>query len=160
MADFKSLIPWKSDKVHMPTRGDFLEPLASFRREMDRMFDSFFGSGPLAAGVTPAVDVEMNEKEVVITAELPGVDQKDIEVSVAGDVLTIKGQKKSEHEEKSDNGYYMERRFGSFARTLRLPFEVKDEQIDAKFNNGVLTVRLPKPAELQKATRKIEVKST
>jgi HSP20 family protein len=164
--DFKSLVPWRNNnKAQVPAvREDFFDPFVTFRREMDRMFDDFFGGvGRSLQGtqsLTPAMNVDETEKEVVITAELPGVTEKDVEVNVAGDVLTIKGQKKAEHEEKNGDSYYMERRFGSFARSVRLPFEVKDEHAEAKFSNGVLTVRLPKPTEMQKAVRRIEVKAS
>jgi HSP20 family protein len=163
--DFKSLVPWRNNnKSTVPaTREDFFDPFVTFRREMDRMFDDFFGgNGRSLQGsqsLTPALDVDETEKELVITAELPGVTEKDVEVNLAGDLLTIKGEKKAEHEEKNGNSYYMERRFGSFGRTVRLPFEVKDQEVEAKFNNGLLTVRLPKPAEMQKAVRRIEVKA-
>jgi HSP20 family protein len=76
-----------------------------------------------------------------------------------GDILTIKGEKKAEHEQKNGDAYYMERRFGSFSRSLRLPFEVKDEKVNAKYDKGVLTIRVPKPAEIQNAARRIEVKA-
>jgi HSP20 family protein len=99
------------------------------------------------------------EQEVVITAELPGLDSKDFDVTLSGDVLTIKGEKKDEREEKNGDMQYLERRFGSFSRSVRLPFEAADEKVDAKYEKGVLTVRVPKPAELAKAARRIEVKS-
>jgi HSP20 family protein len=166
MVDFKSLVPWRNNKSQVPaTREDFFDPFVTFRREMDRMFDDFFGSGalrPASAGwqaITPAVDIDETDKELVVTAELPGVGDKDVEVSLAGDILTIKGEKKAEHEEKNGNSYYMERRFGSFSRSVRLPFEVRDEKVDAKFKDGVLTIHLPKPEELQRSVRKIEVKA-
>jgi HSP20 family protein len=166
MVDFKSLVPWRNNKSQVPaSREDFFDPFVTFRREMDRMFDDFFGSGamrPAAAGwqaITPAVDIDETDKEMVVTAELPGVSDKDVEVSLAGDILTIKGEKKAEHEEKNGNATYMERRFGSFSRSLRLPFEVADEKVDARFKDGVLTIRLPKPAELQRSVRRIEVKA-
>jgi HSP20 family protein len=162
--DFKSLVPWRNNnKGQVPaTREDYFDPFVTFRREMDRMFDDFFGGGrslQTAQGLTPAVDIDDTDREMVVTAELPGVTEKDVEVNLAGDILTIKGEKKAEHEEKNGDGYYMERRFGSFTRSIRLPFEVKDENVEAKFNNGVLTVRLPKPADMQKPVRRIEVKT-
>jgi HSP20 family protein len=164
--DFKSLVPWRNNtQPQVPaTRDDFFDPFVTFRREMDRMFDDFFGGGALrsfqgAQGLTPAVDIDDTDKEMVVTAELPGVTEKDVEVNLAGDVLTIKGQKKAEHEEKNGDGYHMERRFGSFARSIRLPFHVKDQDVEAKFSNGVLTVRLPKPTDMQKSVRRIEVKT-
>ena len=167
MVDFKALVPWRTNKSPTPAgREDYFDPFVTFRREMDRMFDDFFGGGtprPTQAGwqaLTPAVDIDETGKEVVVTAELPGVSDKDVEVSVAGDILTIRGEKRAEHEEKSGDATYMERRFGSFSRSVRLPFEIKDERVDATFKDGVLTIHLPKPAELQKAVRRIEVKTS
>jgi HSP20 family protein len=167
MVDLKALVPWRNNKqIQAPAaRGDFFDPFVTFRREMDRMFDDFFGGGglrPAQSGwqaLTPAVDVDENDKEVVISAELPGVTEKDVEVSLAGDILTIKGEKRSQHKEQNGDSTYMERSFGSFSRSVRLPFEAGEEQVDAKFSNGVLTVRAPKPAQLQRAVRRIDVKA-
>ena len=168
MVDFKSLVPWRNNnKPQLPaTREDFFDPFVTFRREMDRMFDDFFGNGAgalrpyqVTQGLSPAIDIDDTDKEMVVKAELPGVTEKDVEVNLAGDVLTIKGEKKAEQEEKNGDSYYMERRFGSFARSIRLPFAVKDQDVEAKFSNGVLTVRLPKPADMQKLVRRIEVKT-
>lgn len=166
MVDFKALVPWRTNKAPTQTeRADYFDPFVTFRREMDRMFDDFFGRGtsrPAPAGwqmLTPAIDIDETGQEIVVTAELPGISDKDVEVSVAGDILTIRGEKRAEHEEKSGDATYMERRFGSFSRSVRLPFEIKDERVDAKFKDGLLTIHLPKPAELQKAVRRIEVKT-
>ena len=132
------------------------------------MFDDFFngfGSRSLRPmtgswqGVTPTVDVAETDKDVLITAELPGVNEKEVEVTLSGDILTIKGEKKAEHEQKDGDTYYTERRFGSFSRSVRLPFEATDENVDAKYDKGVLTIRVPKPPEAQRAVRRIEVKS-
>lgn len=166
MVDIKALVPWKNAKSQTPaTREDFFDPFVTFRREMDRMFEDFFGGGalrPAQAGwqtLTPAVGIDETDKEVMISAELPGVSDKDVEVSLAGDILTIKGEKRAEQEKRNGDSYYMERRFGSFSRSVRLPFEVHDREVDAKFKDGVLTIRVPKPAEMQKAVRRIEVKT-
>ena len=167
MVDFKALVPWmNNNKPHTPAvREDFFVPFVTFRREMDRMFDDFFASSGLRHAqsrwhaLSPAVDIDENDKEIVVSAELPGVTEKDVEVSLAGDILTIKGEKRSQHEEKNGESTYMERRFGSFSRAMRLPFEAGEEQVDAKFSNGVLTVRVPKPAQLQRAVRRIDVKA-
>jgi HSP20 family protein len=166
MVDFKALVPWRNNKSQTPAmREDYFDPFVTFRREMDRMFEDFFGGGALRSarggwqGITPAVDIDETEKEMVITAELPGVSDKDVEVSLVGDMLIIKGEKKAEHEQKDGDSYYMERRFGSFSRSVRLPFEVSDEKVDAKFKDGVLTIHLPKPAELQRAVRRVEVRA-
>jgi HSP20 family protein len=80
-------------------------------------------------------------------------------MTLAGDLLTIKGEKKSEHEEKNGDATYIERRYGSFRRSVRLPFEAGNEKVDATYDKGVLTIRVPKPAEVQKALRRIEVKA-
>src|SRR5690606_31305227 len=97
-------------------------------------------------------------KELVITAEMPGLEEKDLDVSLTGDLLTIKGEKKAEHEERNGGAYYVERRFGSFSRSVRLPFQVDDQDVEAKYDKGVLTIRIPKPLEMQKAVRRIPVK--
>ncbi len=167
--NFGSLIPWRDNKPQVPARReDYLDPFVSFRREMDRMFDDFFqgfGSRSLRSvgngwqGLTPTIDVAETDKELVVTAELPGLDDKDFEVTLAGDMLTIKGEKKAEHEQRNGDGYYMERRFGSFSRSIPLPFEVKDEKVDARYDKGILTIRVPKPSDAQKAVRRIEVKA-
>jgi HSP20 family protein len=167
MANFGSLIPWR-EKSNLPTRqDDRFDPFVSFRREVDRMFDDFFSGSfpslPAAYGspaVNPTIDVEDKEKELVVTAELPGLDSKDFEVTLSGDVLTITGEKKDTREEKQGGGHYVERRFGAFARSVRLPFEAGDQKVEADYDKGVLTIRVPKPAELTKAARRIEVKSS
>src|SRR5947199_4894425 len=94
------------------------------------------------------------DKELVITAEMPGLDEKNFEVTVAGDLLSVKGEKKAEHEQQNGDAFYMERRFGSFSRSVRLPFEVNDQPVDAKFDRGVLTIRVAKPAGTQRAARR------
>jgi HSP20 family protein len=165
MVDFNALVPWRNNKSEVATKRDeFFDPFVSFRREMDRMFDRFFDGLPASTGnawqgIAPAVDIDETDKEMVITAELPGVSDKDVEVNLAGDVLTIKGEKKSEKEHKNGDSTYVERRFGSFARSVRLPFDVKDGQVDARFKDGVLTISLPKPAEMQRSVRRIDVKA-
>jgi HSP20 family protein len=166
--DFRSLIPWREKSQTPALREGFLDPMVTFRGEVDRMFDDFFnGWGgrtpwPLSNGwrsLTPVMDVTETEKEVVVTAELPGVNEKEVEVTLAGDLLTIKGEKKTEQEQESGDATYVERRYGSFSRSSRLPFEVKDEKVDAKYDKGILTIRVPKPAEIQNAVRRIEVKA-
>lgn len=164
--NFGSLIPWREKSQAPVSRDAMLDPFLNFRREVDRMFDDFFrsgfGGGALSLadgrGFAPMVDISETEKDIVITAEMPGLDEKDFEVSLSGDLLTIKGEKKVEHEEKKGDSHYMERRFGSFSRSVRLPFEVKDDNVEARYDKGVLSVRVPKPAEEQRNVRRIEVK--
>jgi HSP20 family protein len=107
----------------------------------------------------PAVDIVESEKAYEISAELPGMDEKNIEVHVVNGCLTIKGEKWEETEEKRKDYFLRERRFGSFERSFRLPEGVDKDKIEATFKKGVLTVTLPKSAEAQKAKKKIEVKT-
>jgi HSP20 family protein len=147
-----------------PRRDDVFDPFVTFRREVDRMFDRFFEGFPMRAAeewraINPALDIDETDKEMVITAELPGVTEKDVEVNLAGDLLTIKGEKKEEKTHKDGDSAHVERRYGSFARSVRLPFEPKDERVEAKFKDGILTIHLPKPPEMQRSVRRIEVKA-
>lgn len=151
------------------------DPTQSFRNEMDRLFDRFSGFGwpsmrrmfdlmPTTESTfsfnVPAVDVTEDDKAYKIAAELPGLDEKDVEVSVTGDVLSIKGEKRQEKEEKNKNWYVSERAYGSFERSFQLPDGVDRDKIAAEFTKGVLTVNLPKRADAQKQQKKIEVKAT
>jgi len=152
-------------------------PFESLHREIDRLFDDFgvgvrwpFGRSRLAAepvfrremtwAKMPAVDVVESEKVYEITADLPGMDEKNIEVKVADGVLSVKGEKQEEKEEKKKNYYLQERSFGSFQRSFELPESVDPDKIEARFKKGVLTVTLPKRPEAQKPAKQIEVKTT
>ena len=113
--------------------------------------------------LAPRMDVAEDEKTVTLTAELPGVKESDIDVSLVGDQLTIKGEKRSEHDEKKEAEgrtiHRVERSYGAFQRTLTVPYQIDPDQISAEFRDGVLTIRLPKPTDAiaQKQGRKIEV---
>lgn len=149
----------------------------SFRNEMDRLFDRFdsgfglpavrrmFDLAPVWRSETsfgvnmPAVDVAEDDKAYKITAELPGLDEKNIEVSLSGDSLVLKGEKRQEKEEKDKNYYLSERSYGSFQRIFRLPDGVDRDKVAASFAKGVLTVTVPKTGEAQKEPKKIEVKT-
>jgi HSP20 family protein len=146
----------------------------SFRSEMDRLFDRFgfpslrrmFEMEPAwrprstFSFSAPPIDLSEEEKAYKITAELPGLDAKDVEVSVSDDRLVLKGEKRQEKEEKDKNYYFSERSYGSFERAFELPGSVDREKIAADFSKGVLTITLPKTAQAQKQAKKIEVKST
>jgi HSP20 family protein len=155
------------------------QPLAALRDEMDRVFDNFwrgFGFGaprPRRAGMEPqplwrfetafgtaipAIDVVEGEKEYRVTAELPGIDAREVDLTVSDDVLTIRGEKKQEREEKGENYYLSERRFGSFQRSFQLPSGVDRDRIEVKLDKGVLTITLPKTAEAAARQKKIEIK--
>jgi HSP20 family protein len=105
------------------------------------------------------MNVSETDKEIRITAELPGVDQNDVDVSLDDDVLTIRGEKKFEQKEEKENFHFVERSYGTFQRSVRLPFPVDPEQVNASFENGVLTVSLPKTAQ-QERSRKIQIQSS
>jgi len=154
------------------TRSNLLEPWQSFRSEMDRLFDRmstgfglpsfsrFFANEPAFPTLSlPAVDVSEDEKAYKIAAELPGLEEKDIDVTVTGDMLVLKGEKKQEKEEKNKNYYLSERSYGSFQRSFALPESIDQSKIAAEFSKGVLTITLPKTAEAQKQQKKIEVKA-
>jgi HSP20 family protein len=150
-------------------------PLERIRREMDRLFDEFGrGMFPSPArwsmpelepfwrstgrGMEPVVDVVEKADRYEISAELPGMDEKNVEVRLSNGSLVIKGEKKEEKEEKEANYYMSERRYGSFQRSFRLPDGVDSDKIDASFKNGVLKVSLPKTEEAKKET-KIDIKA-
>ena len=134
---------------------------SSLQREIDRVFDSFTRSWPSldfrASDLTPRIDVAESDKDIEITAELPGLEEKDVQVNVADDVLTIKGEKKAEKEENDKNYHRIERSYGSFYRSLQLPAGVNADAIKATLKNGVLKVIVTKPATAQ--PKKIEVKA-
>ena len=135
-----------------------------FGTDLDALFDEMwrgFGSAPSApAGFSPRIDVSDNEKELKVTAELPGLEEKDFDVSLDGDVLTLSGEKKTEHEEEREGWRHVERTSGSFHRALRIPFEVDPDAVEASFAKGVLTVTLPKPTEVQSRVRTIPVSTS
>lgn len=130
------------------------------RREMDRLFDGFLREPMAMPGIfgehfTPAFDISETESEIIVKAEFPEVDPKDVDVSLTGNVLTIKGEKKEERESQNKNMHRLERVFGSFARSFILPCDVQEDKIQATYEHGVLDLRLPK-AESSKP-RKIEI---
>jgi HSP20 family protein len=142
----------------------YRDPFAQMRAEMDRLFENFIGRGVFgsptqwqATQLTPSIDVRENEKEIVVDAELPGMNENDVQVVVREGVLSLKGEKKSERDEKKDTYHLVERSYGSFDRSFRLPEGVNEEQIKADFNNGVLHVVVPKRPEAAKAERKIPI---
>jgi len=136
--------------------------VSKLRREMDRLWEDYFGPGrkalrPMEMEWIPSVDVSETEDKVVVKAEVPGMDAKDIDISLSGDMLTIKGEKKAETEEKGENFHLLERSYGSFSRSLRLPVGVEAEKIEAAYKQGVLTITCPKKEEVK--TKAIEIKA-
>lgn len=141
--------------------------LAPLQRQMNRLFEDFFGDLGMQSfgrpdrfgdGFTPTVDIVENDKEVAVTAELPGLDEKDIQINIHDDVLTIRGEKKAEHEQRDAEHYVMECSYGAFSRAIPLPAEVDDSKAEAVFKKGVLKIRLPKTPSERSKTKRIEIK--
>jgi HSP20 family protein len=158
----RNLVPF--GKKSVPVRREDENPFSILRREMDSLFDNFFrgfDTEPFESRMgafSPKVDVTEDDKEIKISAELPGMDEKDIDVSLQNDMLTIKGEKKEEKEDKGKDYYRMERSYGSFSRTIPLPVDVETDKVEAKFKKGVLSITLPKTAKAVAETKKIAVK--
>lgn len=151
-----------SQPAHRPR--DVFEAM---RSEMDRMFERFerawprwpslFSRETRGEWVMPELDVHENGNQFAIEVDLPGVDEKDVSVTLANGVLTIKGEKKHEHEEKKENYYIAERSFGAFERSLQLPDTIDENKVEARFDKGVLKIVAQKKPEAVKAERKIEI---
>jgi len=139
-------------------RQEMEQPLASFQREMNRLLEGFFGpEAPWGDGEwSPRMDVSETESDIVVKAEIPGLDKDDIKVSLSGDVLTMSGEKKDERKEEKGNYRLLERRYGSFKRSVTLPSAVDPDRAQAEFRKGVLTITLPKTEETR--ARKITIK--
>lgn len=175
MAEDNSKIPVSTDTM-APSGLRPRRRLESLRQEIDRLFDDFgiatwhspfrspffdmdpFRRAKAAFSGMPAVDVTETEKGYKVVAELPGMDEKNIEVKIANGALTIKGEKQEETEEEKQDYYLRERSFGSFERTFPVPDGVDLDKVEAGFKKGVLSVTLPKTAEAQKAEKKITIK--
>jgi HSP20 family protein len=164
--NMRDLIPWGRNPQTTPSRyreeGD---PFMTLHREMNRLFDDVFRSFDVApfgslssAGRTmgwPSVELSETDKDLRISAELPGMDEKDVEVLVDDGVLTIRGERKSETEDK--DRHFSERYYGRFERSIALPYEVEEDKAEASFRNGVLTVTLPTSAKAQDKTKRIAI---
>ncbi len=165
------LIPWKRKEPEGKEEEGALavrqDPLLTLQQQMDQVFDEFFrgwGLEPFGTAseewdlFSPRVDVAESAKEVMVSVELPGLDEEDIDVSLARDVLTIRGEKRREEEERDRNYYRAERSYGTFSRSVPLPAQVDATRVDAVFRKGVLNVTLPKAGTV-KGRKRITVKS-
>lgn len=137
-------------------------PFQELRKEVDRLFQEFFGKSYFPErweGIewVPSIDVSETEDEIIVKADIPGVKPEDIEINLVDNVLTIKGEKKREKEEKKENFYRVERYYGTFMRSIQIPSEVDVEKIKAQYKDGVLKVTLPKKPESKGKTIKIEL---
>lgn len=173
MADTTTKLPVK--KSTAPAKSEDWAPFHSLRREIDRLFDDFrpfdwrlpstilgFEAPRLSGSewpVAPAMDLVEKDDVYEITAELPGLSEKNVELKLSNHTLTIKGEKSEEKEDKRKDYYLSERRYGSFQRSFQLPEGIDTDKIDANFAKGVLTVKLPKTSEAKKAEKTISVKA-
>ncbi len=152
-----TLVRWKP--VHdLPA---YPSDLLGFQKEINRMFENFFRGGVddtdlMATGWKPAVDIAESAEEFVANVELPGVDKNDIKITMQENVLTIRGEKAQEKNEKDANYHRVERFYGSFQRSFELPGNVRNDKIDAEYKDGILTIRLPKAEEAK--AKQIDVK--
>jgi HSP20 family protein len=166
----RDLIPWnrnEGNRVPSVFRDSERDPFLSLHREVNRLFDEVFrglGSNLPAfngastfGGGWPSVEISNGEKEIMVTAEVPGLEEKDIEVLLDDGVLTLKGEKRSETEDKDKQ--FSERYYGRFERRIPVGYEVKEDEVDARFKNGVLNVTLPKTEKAQSQVRRITIKN-
>jgi HSP20 family protein len=162
----RDLTPWAGGRSPSPFGRD---PFADFRRQMDRLFDDFFVpmeprsfAQPAAQGgrmaMWPSLDLHETEQAYEVTAELPGLEQKDVDINLREDALVISGEKRQERTEEDKGRHYTERSFGRFERVIPLPTEVDPERVEATFNNGLLKITLPKNPRARETSRRIEIR--
>lgn len=163
----RDLIPWGRSKEPAPSpSAEADNPVSVLQRDVNRVFEDFwarferpFGGNGALGPVGPRTDISETDQEIEVAVELPGLDEKDVEVSLTSDMLTIRGEKKAEKEEKRKDYYLSERSFGSFYRSVPLPPGVDGDRASATFKSGVLTVSLPKTPEAQARVKRIGVKA-
>lgn len=169
MFNMKSLMPWSGHRTSRYGKRDVMHPMDLLHRNMERVFDDFWRDFELPmfgrfdrsfAPMLPKMDLMEEDDCFRMTFELPGMDEKDVEVELHDNVLTIKGEKKAESEEKEDKYSYTERSYGSFHRSIPLGADILTDKVEASFEKGVLMIVLPKSPEAKKLTRKIPVHTT
>ena len=162
----RDLIPWGRSERAPSVYGGDMDPFLSLHRNVNRLFDEVFrgfdaptpfGRSPLASGTWPHVEFSENDQEIRLTAEVPGLAENDVEVLLDDDVLTIRGEKKSETEDKDRQ--FSERYYGRFERRFSLGREIEKDKVNASFKNGVLSVTLPKTAKAQTNAKRIPINS-
>ena len=169
MFGMRDLIPWNRGRDVTTRRPGLEHPLMTFQRDLDRMFEDLWQGFDLPVlgrferergMITPRLDLHETHTDIVLTAELPGMEEKDVEVVLGDNILTIKGEKKAEHEEKEKGYAFSERSFGSFERRIPIDAEIVSDKVDATFKNGVLTVTLPKKPEARKHFKRVPVRGS
>ena len=147
--------------MYLQTLQPYRKP-GSIRNEIDNLLHEFFGgpihTGPLAGEWLPAADITETEDRVFIKAELPGIEEKDIDLNICGNVLTIRGEKKHVKEEKEENHYLGDRYYGSFRRTFQLPADIDPDRAEATYRKGVLKISVPKVEEAKRKKIEINIK--
>lgn len=164
----KNLVP-RIGRMHLPVRQAEADPFRDLQRQMNRLFDDFFGEFPLAergrepawapVAFTPRVDVAETDTEVKVSAELPGMDEKDISLELQDDMLVLRGEKKQEQEEKGKNWFRREQSYGTFQRAIQLPAGVDVAKAKAQFKKGVLTFAAPKRPEEQSKRQIVPIRT-
>ncbi len=145
------LAPWRR------TERDLFDLMT---RDLEDVFDPFFGYWPrlhVSDALCPCLDVSETDEDLIVKAEIPGIDPKDVHVTLKDGILSVKGEKKHEKEEKKEHYRRVERRFGSFSRNVRLPYEVAEDKIKADYKDGILTIKLPKTEKVKEKQIKISV---
>ena len=164
----RDLITRNRGQGRLPVRHEEEHPFFSLQRSINDVFDSFFGElgrSPFLGmeewrgQFAPSIDVKESDRQIEITAELPGIDEKDIDVSLTKEALVLKGEKKEEKEEKKEGYWHTERRYGSFQRVIPLPEAIDTEKAEATFKKGVLHISIPKTAEAAAVGKKIAIKT-
>lgn len=176
----KDLIPWSQSKEEssgpnepgtdiVRHEADNNNSLAPLQNELNSVFDRFFerfdrpfrngGLAGIAGAGRPSIDISETDDAVTISADLPGLEEKDIDVSLSGDVLTLRGERSERREDKGKGYVVHERSYGSFFRSIPLPAGLDHDKVKAEFRNGVLDIELPKTADARRATRKIEIQT-
>jgi HSP20 family protein len=164
------LMPWKKEDSNTAIRrNEGRDAILDLRRQMDRLFDDFFerpfilglslDEGSLIGDFAPQIDVSETKEAITISAELPGMEPGDVEISLDRNVLTLSGEKRAEKEDKGERHYRVERSFGSFRRSIPLPGEVEENKISARMKDGVLKVNLPKSKASHQKDKQISIKA-
>ncbi len=149
------IIPWRKKREISRLRDDIDDMFERmFRSFSSGLPDIFTGEGE----IWPSVDVLEDKKNIIVKVEIPGMNPSDFDISLSDNVLTIKGEKKQEKEEKDKNFYMMERQYGTFIRRIPLPVEVKEEKVKASYKDGILKVVIPKKKEVKESKIKVKVK--
>jgi HSP20 family protein len=165
----RDLLPWRRKREDAALARETANPIVELHRRMDDLFNDFFEGFALTRwpfgekgerfALTPSVDVSETDDEITVTADLPGMDEKDIEVTLDNDVLVLRGEKKREHEEKKRNYHLVERAYGEFCRRIPLAADIEPEKVKARFSKGVLTVSIPKKPEARSREKRIQISS-